>query len=147
MNYEDWEFEKWNTKLSDSNFLFLESLVDKNSELILKFSDSEKVYELTFRNYSAYRNILEQYRTKLWTKLHNSGLKDLGNSWIIENSDWMKNLFENEPLLELFESKLKHYLITTEIDVIEVLSSDNPDVKILKEKPNGFIKVDKRKNN
>jgi hypothetical protein len=59
--------------------------------------------------------------------LSNTG--NLGWTKIVANSTWIAALSEAEPSLDLVYPKLTHYMISTEDDVIEVLSPDPPDTK------------------
>lgn len=131
MNYDNWNILKWNTLFSDKKYLFMESLLDSDCKLIITlFDDKEIRYKVTFNNFPSYRNLLEKYRLNLWGKID---WNIVGNSWIVENSNWLNFLNKSEPLITHHEENLKHYVICTESDVVEVLSSDeNPIIEILK---------------
>lgn len=130
MNYTNWKPEKWKTNVSELEYLFFESLNDSKKGLVITLSNSKGlIFEITFENYPAYRNILEEYKLNLWAK-RDENWSNLGNTWTIENSDWLELLEKDEPLLLHHEGKLKHYIVITQSAVIEVLSNDsNPKVK------------------
>ena len=125
--YEHWKIEKWETALSECKHLAMFSLFDdaSNNKLIINLGFDEKEFDLIFSNYPAYRNILEEYRLELWDYLDKSNQR-CGNTFIVNNSPWLSELVSNEPLIEFHNEKLKHYVITTGDDVIEVLSNEIP---------------------
>ena len=122
--------------MSDVKHLFMESLHDRSGMLEIELADySDNIvmarYKVTFRNYPAYRNIEESYRLGLWQRRQQ--LNDPNASgWtlIVPDSSWVKE-FVNEPILEMFNPGIVHYLIATENDVIEVLASEEPTVERL----------------
>ncbi|WP_107039564.1 hypothetical protein [Brumimicrobium mesophilum] len=131
MEYDKWNPEKWETAFSEIEWLFMESLIDNKSILTILLTDNkDNLFEVTFNNYPAYRNILEEYRLNLWG-IRDEKWPNLGNAWIVKNSDWLTDLTESEPLLNHHEGKLNHFIICTQDDVIEILSNEsNPMVKI-----------------
>lgn len=130
MNYNNWKPKKWKTDLSELEYLFFESLCDSEKGLIITFSNSQGVnFEIVFENYPAYRNVLEEYKLNLWA-IRDEKWTDIGNTWIIKNSDWLEQFKKEEPLLSHHEGQLHHYIIITQSAVIEVLSNDNnPEIK------------------
>jgi len=126
--YKDWKIKKWDTPVSDVNGLALISLKDiaRENKLSILFETNNKKLEATFDNYPAYRNILEEYRLELWKHLDETN-QMCGDTFIVINSPWIKSLTEREQLINVHEKELKHYVITTTDDVIEVLSSKEPE--------------------
>jgi hypothetical protein len=135
MNYTNWKPKKWKTNVSELEYLFFESLSDSEKGLIITLSNSEGLsFEVLFENHPVYRNILEEYKLNLWA-IRDEKWPNLGNTWIIENSDWLEQFEKEEPLLSHHEGKLQHYIITTQSSVIEVLSNDNnPKIKTVHNK-------------
>jgi hypothetical protein len=48
---------------------------------------------------------------------------------IVPDSPWVQE-FVNEPILEVFNPGIVHYMIVTENDVIEVLSNEEPTIEL-----------------
>ena len=138
MNYNNWEPKKWKTDLSELDYLFFESLSDSEKGLVITLSNSQDVnFEVIFKNYPAYRNVLEEYKLNLWA-IRDKKWFEIGNTWIVENSDWLNQLEKDESLITHHEDKLKHYLICTQSAVIEILSSDcNPNIKTVHNRVGG----------
>ncbi|MBI4356110.1 MAG: hypothetical protein HY597_06670 [Candidatus Omnitrophica bacterium] len=126
--YEGWQFERWETPVSAAGSLALVSLIDDgNLRIVLQdhHNPKRRRFQLTFSKFPAYRNILEEYRTELWTKL---STQQLGQTLTIPHSLWITSLRKAEPLLDVHYPRLTHYMICTEDDVIEVLSPGPPEV-------------------
>lgn len=121
--YENWNFERWPTPVSDEPFLGMVSLVDDGELKIVVKNSRDQQFCFTFTDYPAYRNIMEEYRTELWPRLHG---KNLGNTLLIVESQWISSLKVNEPLLEIHLSHLFHYMICTADDVLEILTPAEP---------------------
>jgi hypothetical protein len=134
--YENWLLRRWETLMSDAKHLFMESLHDHSGVLEIELADywqnaATARYKVTFRRYPAYRNILEEYRLELWERRgQRSDPSATGWTLIIPDSPWVQE-FANEPILEVFNPAIVHYLIATENDVIEVLSDEEPQVERL----------------
>ena len=127
--YEGWQFEDWQTPVSKAKSLQMVSLVDdvKLSILLQDLQDSQRRrFRFTFENYPAYRNINESYRTELWRLLPGGKTKNLGWTFIVTDSPWIAS-FSQETLLYVFPT-LVHYVISTEDDVIEILSPELPEI-------------------
>jgi len=90
MNYTNWKPKKWETNVSELEYLFFESLSDSEKGLTITLSNSEGLnFEILFENHPIYRNVLEEYKLNLWV-IRDEKWLDLGNTWIIENSDWLE---------------------------------------------------------
>lgn len=124
--YQEWKFTRWETPVSDVQHLFMVSLVDAKGQLTINLSTfPEKFqYELTLNRYPAYRNILEEYRLELWAAL--TGAQATGYTLIVADSPWIEELKEHEPLLSVLHPQLRHYIISTSDDVIEILTDEEP---------------------
>jgi hypothetical protein len=133
MNYSNWQTKRWKTEVSDLQWLFFESLTVKEWDLKIILSDQDgNLFEVAFKNHPAYRSKLEEYSLDLFGS-ENIKNNNLGNTWIVENSDWIKHLNKTEPLITHHEKELNHYLIVTQSEVIEVLSSEtNPKITRVK---------------
>ena len=81
-------------------------------------------FQADFTRYPGYRNLLEEYRLELWQIL--AGSAAIGWTLQVAVSPWIAELKQHEPLLEAIFPNLKHWLIRTEDDVIEVLSDETP---------------------
>lgn len=122
--------------MCDAKHLFMDSLHDDSEGLEIKLSDwsnntATARFRVTFKNYPAYRNIQEEYRLALWKRRDALGDPGLtGWAFTVPNSPWAQE-FAKEPILEIFNPSVIHYLITTENDVVEVLSAEEPAVEQL----------------
>lgn len=129
--YDNWRFEKWVTPISSMRTVILESLQDGSDGLTVIVETDEKPevdirVSFYFAKAPAYRNIQESYRTELWAKL---GREMPGTPWSslrVFGADWAEAL-RQEPLFP----EIKHFMISTVDDVIEVLTPDEPAVTVL----------------
>jgi hypothetical protein len=134
--YEQWRLRRWDTPVSDAKNLFMDSLHDHAGGLEMEFGDyfnnvATARYRVTFRKYAAYRNIDESCRLELWNRRQQ--LNDptaTGWTFVVPESPWVQE-FVNEPILELFNPGIVHYLIATENDVVEVMSNEDPAIERL----------------
>ncbi len=125
--YEGWRITRWETPIADTRWLLLVSLVDTTKRLTLVLeafrSPGRPRWEVSFSNHFAYRNIGEAYRLSLWASLSHTGQR-WDSTFMVE---------EREPLSSWHTGYLhevvpgvKHYVIATTEDVIEILSSTEP---------------------
>jgi len=126
--YNNWVLKRWETPISDIQRLALVSLTDTRGVLSLVLEDQcdplRRRFHVDFTRYPGYRNLLEEYRLELWQALAETGAT--GRSLQVTVSPWIAELKEHEPLLDAEFPNLKHWLISTEDDVIEVLSDATP---------------------
>jgi hypothetical protein len=135
--YEGWRIERWDTQLSDRSAVLMVSLVDEK-QLTVTVEDTRSPkrerWQFVFARYPAYRNILEEHRMGLWHHLDQSGQR-CGYTFIVLDSPWIESFRPQESLLDAFYPTLKHYVIATDDDVIEVLSPEPPLVVYLGSAP------------
>jgi hypothetical protein len=134
--YENWMLKRWETPMSDAEGLEMESLCDRNGELVILFQDADEEphrYKVSFHgSYPAYRNVREEYRLDLWRRRDEiAPAREVGSTLIVENSPWINEELAGEPLLKMINRKLVHYLMLTGDDVIEVLCNTAPKVERL----------------
>ncbi|MBA2339038.1 MAG: hypothetical protein H0V88_01470 [Pyrinomonadaceae bacterium] len=124
--YEDWEFERWETPVSNERLLSMVSLID-DSEILTIVIDGlpNKRIRFVFTDYPAYRNIQELYRTELWNKLYR---KNLGITLIIPKSEWIESFRQSKELLDVYHPNAVHYMICTDDGCVEVLSNEPPEI-------------------
>jgi len=126
MDYQKWKIKRWETPISDDKNCIMTSLNDDSKSVLLSITvermDNTK-WQFIFDSPPAYRNIMEEYRTKLWVVLDETKQR-CGNTFIVENSEWLNE----EPFLEFMSEGAKHYVICTGDDVIEVISSKEPKI-------------------
>jgi hypothetical protein len=131
--YEQWIVQRWETPVSDFRELAMVSLVDSDGLLKITLEAFREVgrprWSFIFDQYPAYRNILEEYRYRLWNHLSTTSQR-CGATFCVVNSPWIENLI-NEENLDIYHSKARHFILITEDDVIEVLSSGEPEVVAL----------------
>ncbi len=58
----------------------------------------------------------------LWKHLDQTNQR-CGHTFLIESSPWIDSFQSEEPLLELYNPDLIHYIISTEDDVVEILAT------------------------
>jgi hypothetical protein len=131
--YKNWKVENWETPVSRAHSLLMVSLLDDCKRLSIILQDvrdpTRRRFRFSFSNYPVYRNILEEYRLEIWVQMQEQRKeKELGWTLIVPGSQWLRSFKENEPLLELHNPNLVHYMICTENDVIEVLSNAAPEI-------------------
>ena len=130
--YDNWKIKKWETPVSDWKWLFMDSLTDSAKthtlEILLSDKDDYPQIAIQFKNYPIYRNIVEEYRTTLWNHLSKTS-QWCGWTFEVVNSPWLEKLCKIEPLIEVHDSGLRHFVISTNDDVIEVLSNLEPNIE------------------
>ncbi|WP_145067018.1 hypothetical protein [Engelhardtia mirabilis] len=103
------------------------SLADVDRELVLllesgRGSDRPR-WRVRFKQYPAYRNIDEAYRTDLWSWIDSSGQR-LGFTFTVEESPPLASW--GTVYLHEVVPGIRHFVIATEDDVVEVLSAEEP---------------------
>ena len=127
--YKDWKIKNWETPLAHSNFS-LKSLFDNLKKLEITVENSNSEYVISFEyQYPVYRNILGTYRLELWSYLKDN-YPNHTSTFIVENSSWINYFVESEILLDVHEN-IKHFVIASERDVVEVLSPVSPNISKL----------------
>ena len=108
---------------------YCEALHDDNEgfRIILEHESGKgPLLKVTFGKFLAYRNIDESNRLKLWNE--HKDIAEKHTFYEVENSIWVK-WFVNENKGKYESSEIKHYMILTSQDVIEVLSYDEPQIE------------------
>jgi len=128
--YDNWKIKKWETPVSDSKWLSMVSLYDvaETQTLEIRLNDGKQEISINFENYPAYRNIHEEYRTNLWRHLDETSQR-CGWTFEVVNSSWSEKLYKDEPLLKFNDPNLRHFVISTGDDVVEILSNLEPEIK------------------
>jgi hypothetical protein len=138
--YEGWHIERWETPASAADSVVMVSLVDMPGSadarhelaitLDIKTLGHWHRYRVVFGRCPAYRNIMEEFRLELWA--HRDETAQLcGWTFVVIDSPWVASFRPAEPLLDVYFPALTHYVITTENDVIEVLTPDPPRIEDL----------------
>ena len=103
------------------------SLVDCQRELTATFEDVTSAERTTWRvrfvKYPAYRNIDEAYRTNLWKWLDESNQR-CGNTFTVTQTPALRSW--DTVYLHEVAPDIRHYVIATNDDVLEVLSLAEP---------------------
>ena len=135
-----YRISKWETPASNIKHLALERLV-KNEEaipdllsdneppaliIVLRDVQENKQFRFLFHHCLALRIVKEEYATKLWQELSQN---HPGTTAILEDSSWIAELRENEPLFDVHSSNTQHYMIFTMDYLIEVLEDRSPSVE------------------
>lgn len=125
--YEGWSICRWETPVVDEDRLLMVSLGDVDRELVLLLESARAPgrprWRVRFRQYPAYRNIDEAYRTDLWGWLDKSGQR-LGFTFTVEESPPLAS-WGTVYLHEVIPG-IRHFVIATEDDVVEILSAEEP---------------------
>ena len=125
--YDGWRISRWETPVVDVTRLAMVSLADIDHELVVLL---EAVYipgrprwRVRFRQYPAYRNIDESYRTDLWRWLDESNQR-IGFTFTVEElprfASW-GTVYLHDVL-----PRAQHFVIATADDVVEVISAEVP---------------------
>lgn len=125
--YKGWQVSDWRSPVAEVDRLLMVSLTDENRELVIVLEGSwvpgRPRWRVRFRPYSGYRNLDERYRGDLWQWLHDSS-QGCGGTFIVEEDPPFASW--GTDYLKGFEPSTKHFVVCTEDDVIEVLSSAWP---------------------
>ena len=126
--YQGWQIEKWKTPISETANPAFESLVQDKESLKIEIigDDSQKWLFLFTSHCPAYRSIDETYKMELWSYLDKTNQR-FGSTFIVENSSWVKQYQESKFSTEV-ATKLKHYVLATNNNFIEILTDKNPQI-------------------
>jgi hypothetical protein len=131
---DEWKVERWLTPISDVRSIALVALVDNCHDLFVVVEAPRKAgrprWLFRFPNYPAYRNMVEGIRTRLWRHLDETHQR-CGHTFVVTSSSWADEVAAKESLLKVYHPEVKHFVITTEDDVIEVLSDRPAEIKSL----------------
>jgi hypothetical protein len=115
------KIENWPSILSEKNLLYFENL-SSTDKLVITVSDQENhLYEITIDHAIVYQVIDETYLTHYWTLK----ARGIGPTLLIVNSKWP----ESFKLLKLNHPDVKHFVLATEDECIEILSETMPIIK------------------
>jgi|SRR5687767_6966439 len=125
--YTGWQISEWQSPVADLDRLLMVSLTDENRQLVIvlerPWASGRPRWRVRFKNYSGYRNLDERYRGDLWQWLQESGQR-CGATFIVAEdppfASWATDYLKD------FEPTTRHFVIATDDDVIEVLSSALP---------------------
>jgi hypothetical protein len=128
MLYENWKYRRWDTPLDGSRDVGLKELRTHERSVFLVLEAGDAVFEFEFQDVVAYRNIIERYRLKLWELLE-ARLPERSWTLEIESPNWADELKESEPLVQPFHPELRHFMVCTHEDVVEVLTEQTPEIR------------------
>lgn len=125
--YEGWRISRWESSVVDQNRLRMVSLTDDNLELVLLLESPQmpdrQRWQVRFRQYAGYRNIDEAYRLGLWQWLDDSDQR-CGFTFTVQESPQFASWAAD--YLHAVAPEVRHYVIATEDDVVEVLAAVEP---------------------
>ena len=125
---ESWRYVRWETPVSDAYILMMKlCCYDGDLDITLDRSsvtETQDDIRFKFKKCPAFRSILEKFRTELCNSL--SANKQLGRTLIVENSPWIAELEASEPIFSHLSKNIRHYVIATDWEVVEILSTDVP---------------------
>jgi hypothetical protein len=123
-------YKKWDTPVSHVKSLVMESLVDMRDlevTLIDARGAERKRYLFRFSRVPTYRSVLEQYSLNIDPGL-SGRQKELGWTRIIDDSDWVNKMEQEEGLITVDFKKLIHYVIATEDGIVEILCENEVEI-------------------
>lgn len=121
------KIKRWNTPVSDVSRLWVYSLNYNGTLLVSCGYESngvEKKLNITFGERPIFRDIQEEFMSPLWETIF-SGPEKIGWTFILEQSRWLQEL-EKDGIFFGTMKGCKHYVISTEDDVIEVITKNEP---------------------
>jgi hypothetical protein len=125
--YKGWRITRWETPVSDLDRVLMVSLTDAKRELTLIIENPRAKgrprWRVKFHNYPAYRNIDEAYRMDLWLWLDES-CQRCGTTFVVDETPIFAS-WETGYLQDVAPNA-RHFVIATDDDVIEILSTDEP---------------------
>lgn len=117
---------RWETPVSDLRDLALESLHQHGRTLALALAgrrgDAAERWTMTFAAQYGYRNLLEEYRTALWTTWPAA----TGNTVEVHASSWVARLREEASFDVFLGARARHFMILTGDDVLDVIALIEP---------------------
>lgn len=122
----------WDTILSKASRVWLKKMTYDGILIVSLGSvinDIECEIEFNFGERLIFRNIQEEFFTPLWNIIASSEGK-VGATFILQDSRWLKELNKDE----IFAGTMKdccHYVISTEDDIIEIITANEPIVKFV----------------
>jgi hypothetical protein len=125
--YDGWVVTRWDTPVSDVAELYLASLTDARRELTLvlegPLASGRPRWRVEFQDYPGYRNLDEAFRVELWQWLDMSGQR-CGSTFVVSEPLPLAS-WATSGLHQLYPG-LRHYVVATMDDVIEVLAAREP---------------------
>ncbi len=140
MSYVGYRISKWETPVSNIKQFALERLFKSEEAIpdlpgeneppalivVIRDVQENKQFRFLFYRCLALRIVREEYATKLWQELSQN---HPGTTAILEDSSWIAELRENEPLFDVHSPNAQHYMIFTMNHLIEVLDDWSPSVE------------------
>ena len=126
--YQGWQIEKWGTPLSEVTNPVFESLVQDKEALKIEIigNNSQRWLFLFNSHCPAYRSVDEIYKMELWSYLAQTNQR-FGATFIVKNSSWVKH-YQKSKFLTNRIPDLEHYVITTDNNIIEILTDKKPQI-------------------
>jgi hypothetical protein len=125
---ESWRCVRWETPVSDAYVLMMK-LCCKDGDLDITLdrssvTETQGNIRFKFEKCLAFRSTLEKFRTKLCNSTPAN--EHLGRTFIVENSPWIVELEASEPIFSHLSKNIRHYVIATDWEVVEILSTNVP---------------------
>lgn len=129
---ERWGLKRWDTPLSGYRSLVFITLADDTEQLQLTVEGEDGGhYRVQAGVYPYVRSVPEAYRCKLWARFSPEYLETLGPTRLVDPSPLLAQFRRDEPLAELHNGPLKHYMICTTEQVIDILSPEPPEIVLV----------------
>ena len=120
-------FVEWRPAAVSEPTVSLLSLHDDRDGLVVRVAAAERTIEISFGVVMAFRSTLEESCLDFWAHFH--GAKpSTGPFWIVEGSGWLAT-FSDADLIH--HEGAKHYMIVTDDERIDILTSRTPVALIL----------------
>ncbi len=126
----DWKYLRWETPVSDAQGLMMELLLLGGKLEVILDPSSEFVpapnVKITFSEAMAFRGLEESYMNALWGTFAKKGSP--GRTFLVEDSPWITALGEQDSLFAEMCKGARHYVIATDMQVLEVISKFPPRI-------------------
>ena len=123
--------EKWETPFEKCNRISMGLLKD-DGDLTIRLCDVsteiDVIYELTFMDFVAYKSTNESFLNEFWKIREN----DIGHTFTVVNSEWIEELL-NDPIFQDHSKGVKHYVIVTLDECVEILAKSPPEIDVIKD--------------
>ena len=120
-------FTEWSPVEVNAPTVSLQSLGDDHDGLVVRVEDAERTIEISFGIAVAFRSTLEESCVDFWRQFHDAIPKP-SPFWIVEDSVWLGSFSEADLC---HHPGAKHYLIVTDDERIDVISSRDPVARII----------------
>jgi hypothetical protein len=120
-------FVEWSPAKVSEPTVSLLSLHDDRDGLVVRVQGDGRTIEISFGIVVAFRSTLEESCLEFWSRFHGAKPSN-GPFWIVEGSAWIASFSEADLL---HHPGAEHYLIVTDDERIDIITSRRPVARIL----------------